>query len=412
MSLLRDQGFRNLFVADAVSQVGTQVSMLALPLVAVIVLRASNFEVGLLSACETLAFLLVGLPAGALVDRMRRRRVLIVSDIARAALLASVPVAWALGGLTLAQLCLVALATGVFTVFFDVAYQSYLPHLVGTDHLVEGNAKLEGVRATSQIAGPTMAGFLIQLITAPFALLVDALSFAASALFVGRIAAREERPERRPDRHLGREILEGLRFVFGNPLLRAIALCTSTHNLLSAAQTAMLVVLLARDLGLRPGIIGVFYSVAAIGGLVGALVARRIAARIGQGPAIWIPIAACVPAQLVIPLAQPGWLLWAAACAYLVIWAASSIYNITQVSFRQGLTPPLLLGRMNATMRFLVWGTMPIGAFAGGVLGQAIGARPTLWIVAAAGVLPLLPLLASPLRNTRELPGVTPGRVG
>ncbi|MEU4245218.1 MFS transporter [Actinoplanes sp. NPDC026619] len=412
MSLLRDHGFRNLLLADAVSQLGTQFSVLALPLVAVLVLRATNFEAGLLTACETVAFLLIGLPAGAWVDRMRRRRVLIVSDIARACLLASVPAAWALGVLTLAQLCLVAVATGVCTVFFDVAYQSYLPHLVGPGHLVEGNAKLEGVRATSQIVGPTLAGFVIQLITAPYALLLDALSFAGSALFVSRIAAREQRPERRPDRHLGREILEGLRFVFGNPLLRAIALCISTFNLLSAAGTPMLVVLLARDLGLSPGTIGVFYSIASVGALAGALIARRVATRIGQGPAIWVPIAICAPLQLVIPTAQRGWLLWAAAAAYLVIWACVSVNNITQVSFRQGLTPPPLLGRMNATMRFLVWGTMPIGALLGGVLGQAIGARNTLWIAAAAGVIPLIPLLASPLRNTRDLPTAASSAAG
>jgi MFS-type transporter involved in bile tolerance (Atg22 family) len=404
MGLLADRDFRKLFTADAVSQVGTQVSLLALPLVAVVALRASNFQVGLLGACETLAFLLVGLPAGAWVDRMRRRRVLIVSDLARGCLLASIPIAWALGVLTLLQLCLVALAAGVFTVFFDVAYQSYLPHLVGRDRLVEGNAKLEGVRAVSQIAGPALAGFLIQLITAPLALALDALSFLGSALFVGRIAAREPRPARAPGRHLGREIGEGLRFVVGNPMLRAIALCISSANLLFAASGGMLVVLLARDLALPAGTIGVFYSVASVGALLGALTARRIAARIGQGPAIWVPIAICIPFQLVVPLARPGWLLWAAAAAYLVIYACISVNNITQVSFRQGLTPEPLLGRMNATMRFLVWGTMPIGAFLGGVLGQAIGARSTLWIAAAAGVIPLIPLLASPLRTSRELP--------
>ena len=404
MSLLRESGFRNLFVADAVSQAGTQVSLLALPLVAVVVLHASNFEVGLLEACATLAFLVVGLPAGAWVDRMRRRRVLITTDLARALLLGSVPIAWAFDVLGLVQLCVVALFIGVCTVFFDVAYQSYLPQLVGRDHLVEGNAKLEGVRATSQIAGPTAAGFLIQAITAPLALAVDALSFAGSAFFVGRIADRTPKPERRPDRHLGREIGEGLRFVFGNRLLRAIAASISSFNLFSSAQSAMLIVFLARDLRVSPGTIGVFFSVASIGGLLGALTARRIAARIGQGPAIWVPIAVIAPLQLVLPLAQRGWLLWAAAGAFLVIWACVSINNITQVSFRQTLTPDALLGRMNATMRFLVWGTMPIGAFAGGVLGQAVGARSTLWITAAGAVIALVPLLSSPLRSMRELP--------
>src|SRR5258706_927905 len=197
--------------------------MLALPLVAVLALNASNFEVGVLAACETLAFLLVGLPAGAWVDRLRRRQVLIVGDLGRAVLLGSVPLAWWTGHLTMAQLFVVALLTGVCTVFFDVAYQSYLPHLVGRGNLVEGNAKLEVVRTSNQIAGPTVAGLLIQWLTAPFAVAVDAVSYLGSALVVTRIHKREEKPQRAPDARLGREIMEGLRFVLGNRMRRSIA---------------------------------------------------------------------------------------------------------------------------------------------------------------------------------------------
>jgi Na+/melibiose symporter-like transporter len=292
----------------------------------------------------------------------------------------------------------------VLTVFFDVAYQSYLPHLVGRGHLVEGNAKLEAVRGVSQIGGPTIAGLVIQALTAPVAVALDAVSFAGSALFVGRIRRREERPEGRPDAHFRTEVMEGLRFVFGNRLLRAIATSIASYNLLSGIRTAMLIVLLARVLHLPAGTIGVFFSIASVGGLIGALTARRIAARIGQGPAIWIPIAVIAPLQLLIPMAQRGWLLWAAAFAYLVIWCCVSVNNITQVSFRQGLTPQRLLGRMNATMRFLVWGTTPLGNLIGGVLGQLLGPRPTLWVAAVGGLIPVLPVFFSPLRTMRELP--------
>lgn len=193
LGLLREYDFRQLFVADTVSQVGSQVSLLALPLVAVLVLGASNLEVGVLAACGTLAFLLVGLPAGAWVDRLRRRGVLIVADVGRALVLGSVPLAWVLGVLSMPQLYLVAVVTGVLTVFFDMAYQSYLPHLVGRERLVEGNAKLEAVRAVGQVAGPSGAGLAVQVLTAPVAVAVDAVSFLGSALFVGRIRSRETR---------------------------------------------------------------------------------------------------------------------------------------------------------------------------------------------------------------------------
>jgi MFS family permease len=404
LGLLRDHDFRQLYAADTISQLGTQVSLLALPLVAVRSLDASNFEMGILAACETLAFLLIGLPAGAWVDRLRRHSVLIVGDVGRAVVLASVPLAWWADVLTMPQLYVVALLAGVLTVFFDVSYQSYLPHLVGRDKLVEGNAKLEAVRAVNQLAGPPLAGGLITALTAPFAVALDAASFLGSALFVTRIRKREAKPERKPDAHLGREIGEGLRFVLGNRMLRSIAACTGSSNLFSSIAGAMVIVLLARDLRLNAAVIGLFSSVAAIGGMVAALCATRIARWLGQGPTIWISVAVTGPFALLMPLAQRGWLLWAAAVGSGVYWFGAVVYNITQVSFRQGLTPERLLGRMNATMRFLVWGTLPIGGFIGGVLGKYIGVRPTLWVGGIGGMLAFLPVLLSPLRTMRELP--------
>jgi MFS family permease len=404
LGLLREHDFRQLFVADVISQVGTQITLLALPLVAIVALAANPFEVGVLAACETAAFILVGLPAGAWVDRLRRRNVLIVGDLARALLLGSVPLAWWAGALTMPQVYVVALLTGVCTVFFDVAYQSYLPHLVGRENLVEGNSKLEAVRGVSQLSGPALAGQLIEWLTAPVAIFLDAVSFLGSAVFVLLIRKREPIPERAPDAHLGREIAEGLRFVLGNRLLRSIAMCTGTYNLFATIGITMLLVLLADGLSLSAGTIGLLMSAGAVGGLVGAFTAMRVAKWLGQGPTIWMSCAFTAPFGLLVAVVQPGWLLWLGAFGFAVSMFGGVVYNIAQVSFRQGLTPERLLGRMNATMRFLVWGTMPIGGLLSGVLGQYVGVRETVWIGMAGTCLAFLPTFFSPLRTMRELP--------
>ena len=397
-------GFRRLWLGETVSQFGTTISQLALPLVAILALHASAFQVGLLTALETLAFVVVGLPAGAWVERMRFRSVLIVNDLVRAAALGWIPLAQLTGLLTIWQLYAVALITGVSTVFFDVAYQSYLPQLVDREQLVEGNAKLQASESVSQIAGPSVGGLLIQALSAPYAVLVDALSFLWSAGWVSSIAARPPRPEPRADRNLRREIGEGLRFVLGNRILRSIAMCTGTFNLFSSMSLAVFYLLLARDLHLSPGWIGLVGSTSAIGGLAGALVASRFAARVGQGPAIWIATAVCGPCGFVAPFVHRDWTLGLLAVAQIGVSMGAVVYNITQVSFRQGLTPPGLLGRMNATMRFLVWGTMPFGGVLGGVLGSTIGVRGTLLVAAVGGALAFLPVYLSPLRRMRQLP--------
>jgi MFS family permease len=399
--------FRRLWIGETVSQFGTEISQLALPLVAILVLHATTFEVGLLTTLQMLAFLLIGLPAGAWVDRMRFRWVLIVNDLIRAAALGSIPLAHLFGVLSIGQLYAVALVTGISTVFFDVAYQSYLPELVGRDGLVEGNAKLQGSESVSQIAGPSVGGLLISAISGPYAVLLDALSFLWSAGWVAAIGARPPKPERRDDRHLGREIMQGLRFVLGNPLLRAIAICTGSSNLFSNVAFAVTYILLARQLHLSAGLIGLLMSLGAVGGLIGSLIASRVAARLGQGPTIWMSSLVIAPTAFVLPFAQRDWTLGLLAVAMVFGSAGVVIYNITQVSFRQGLCPPALLGRMNATMRFLVWGTMPLGAFIGGILGTTIGVRQTLLVAAIAGCLPFLSVILSPLRTMRELPRYT-----
>ncbi len=408
MTLWRHRDFRRLWIGETVSQFGFTVGQLALPLVAILVVHASTFQVGLLTACESLAFLVVGLPAGAWVDRMRRRTVLIVSDLVRVASIGSIPAAAGVGILTVEQLYVVALLVGVCTVFFDVAYQSYLPELVDRASLVDANAKLQASESLAQVAGPGLGGLLIQVLTAPYALLVDALGYLWSAAWVGAITVRPPQPRRRPDRHLGREIAAGVRFVVGNRLLRSIALCTGSSNLFTAMGLAAYYVLLARELRLSAGVIGLITSTSAVGGVIGSLLAARIAARLGQGPTIWISMLAGAPLAYVAPFVHRDATLAVLALAQLGFWVTVVVYNITQVSFRQGLCPSALLGRMNATMRFLVWGTLPLGGLIGGALGSSIGVRATLLTAAIGGSFAFLPVFFSPLRTMRELPSYQP----
>ncbi len=411
-SLRRHRGFNLLWFGDTVSQFGTQVTLVAMPLIAVVTLRASTFEVGMLTAAETAAFLLIGLPAGAWVDRGRKRPVMITCDIARALLLVSVPVAGSLGILTLPQLYAVSFLAGIGTVFFDISYQSYLPFLVARDQLVEGNAKLQGSQSVAQVGGPALGGFLVGLFGAPTALLADAASFLVSAGSVAAIPQAEPAPEQPQVPNLRREIGEGLAFVLRHPILSRIAGCTATFNLFSGAISALSVPFLVRDLGLGATEIGLVFSGGAVGGVIGAVVASPLARRIGSARAIWIPMTVLSPFTLLQPLAEPDWRVVLFPIGFMLGWAGGVIYNVNQVSFRQALCPPHLLGRMNATIRFLVWGVLPLGGIAGGALGQALGNRSALWVVAIAQLASPLWLILSPLRHMRDVPqgsGPAPG---
>jgi MFS family permease len=400
--------FRLLWAGDTISQFGSQVSVLVLPLVAVLYLHATTFEVGVLSAMESVAFLLIGLPAGAWCDRVRRRPVMIAGDLVRCALLASIPIAAALGNLTLSQLFAVALLHGIATVFFDIAYQSYLPALVTRRDLMEGNAKLQASQSVAQVAGPTLGGVLVEVFTSPFALVADAVSFLGSALCVAVIRRPEPAPERPVHGHFVEEIGEGLSFVLRHPILRMIAGTTGTSNLFSSAFGAVVVVFLVRTVHLSAGVIGLLMSAGSIGGVLGALTASAIARRIGQARTIWLSILTTAPFGLLIPLTGPGGRLAFYASGLLAVSFGIVVYNVAQVSFRQALCPPRLLGRMNATMRFLVWGTMPFGALLGGALGTWIGLRPTLWISQIGEVLAAGWVIVSPLRSPLRLPTYDP----
>jgi predicted MFS family arabinose efflux permease len=403
-SLFFHRDFRLLWLGDTVSQFGSIVTNTAAPLLAALVLAATPFQMGLLGAADTAAFLLVGLPAGAWVDRMRRRPLMLSADLGRALLLASIPVAWWFGVLTLTQLILIGLAVGVLTVFFDVAYQSFLPALVSRDKLMEGNSKLQASQSVAQVSGPAIGGWLTQLAGAANAIGLNALGFLWSASCLLRIRTVEPAVERGPDRKLRREIAEGLRFVFGNRSLVGIVGCTATANFATNITAAVSVLVLTRQLGASAGVVGLLLAGGGIGGVVGALAASRIANWIGQGRTIWLSILVTSPFSVLLPLAGRGWLLSLFAIGWFANAFGGVVYNIAQVSFRQAICPDRLLGRMNASVRFMVWGTLPLGALVGGVLGTLIGIHSTLWVGAVGVLLSPLPVLLSPLRRLRDLP--------
>jgi len=409
LGLLAEPEFRRFYTSTVASQFGLRVAFLAIPLVAILTLDVDAFEVGLLTAASTAAHLLLGLPAGAWLDRTRRRTVLVNAFLAQAGILATVPAAYFAGVLTIWQLYAVALLSGTCGLFQDVSQQSYLPGLIGREQLVEANAKLQGVRAVARLAGPGLAGQLVQILTAPVALLATVFSQLLAALSISGIRHAEVMPTRPAGSSLRREVAEGLRFVLGHRLLRPIAACNATFNFAWAANGAMLIVFLARDLRLAEGLIGVFFMFAGAGSLLGAMTGRRVVSALGPGAAIWLVPAVSAPFLLLVPLAQRGPMLWVGAAGYFFVSVGQVIYNVTQVSLRQRLTPERLLGRMSATMRFLVWGTMPIGGLAGGVLGQWLGARPALWITGGIAALASVPLILSPLRGMRELPSAPEG---
>ncbi|MBX7464643.1 MFS transporter [Streptomyces sp. NPDC059095] len=402
--LLRMRDFRLLLAGAAAGQAGAQVTLVALPLVAVLELKAPAFQVGLLTAAETAAFLLIGLPAGAWVDRMRKLSLMIRADVVRSLAMASIPLAAIADVLTMVQLYAVALVVGVATVFFDVAHQSYLPQLLPREHLVAGNGALETVRSSAQVAGPGLGGGLVQLVGAHLAIVADAIGYAISALFLLAIRRPESKPEPVPGASLRKEVGEGLRFVLGHPLLRVIAGTTGLGNFFTAMLMATQTVFLVRVLDLPPAAVGAMLSASAVGGLAGALCAGRLAGRFGQARVIWLSALVTGPFALLWPLSAAGAAAALFAVASGVVFFGAVVYNVAQVSFRQTLCPPRLLGRMNATLRFLMWGTLPLGALAGGAVADAYGARAALWICAIGFLVVPVPLLLSPLRRMRELP--------
>jgi MFS family permease len=406
--LWRHPDFIKLWSAETVSQFGTQFSLLALPLAAIDVLHASAFQVAALTTVEFLPFLLVTLPAGVWVDRMRRRPLLILGDLSRAVLLASIPIAYGLDALTIWQLYGVGFVVGIATVFFDVAYQSYLPALVDRKELIEGNSKLEISRSAAQLGGPGLAGLVIEWLKAPVAILFDAISFLGSALFIFAIRKEERSPRREsgePRRSMRDELREGLRYVFRHPYLRNIAACTALFNFFGNVGFAVFLVFARRELELSPAVIGLAFTLSNIGPMAAAFSANRISARLGVGHTIIVTSIVGGPMFLLIPFAPHGNPALAVLVpAFVVGGFAGVLYNITQISLRQAITPERIQGRMNSVMRFIVWGAIPLGSLTGGLLTKAVGLKETLIIGGIGACLPFLPVLFSPLRSLRDMP--------
>jgi len=417
--LVRDPGFLRLWAAETISHFGSSVTGLALPFVAITLLHATPLQVAILNLADFLPFLLIGLIAGVLVDRFPRRAILIGGDLGRALLIATIPLAYLAGLLTLAQLMLVGFAIGVLTVFFDVAYQAYLPSLIGREDLVEGNSKLELSRSGAGLIGPGLAGLLIDLLRAPVAMLIDALSFIFSALLLFSI--RDRTPEETssvgeqaaessavaPRGSMRTEIAEGLRFVFGHPALRTIGSATATSNLFSSISGAAFMIFAINELKMSPALIGIAFSLGSLGGLTAALVADPLSKRFGVGRVIVLTVAIGGPFEAAIAFANPGADLLNVILVALVgftMGGGGTIYNINQVSLRQALTPAAMAGRMNATMRWFVWGTIPIGSLIGGIIGETLGLRAAILIGGIGASFAFIPLLFGPVWGIKEMP--------
>ncbi|CAM3276229.1 MFS transporter [Stackebrandtia soli] len=396
--------FRRMWMAFVISGLGSAVTMIALPLIALFILDATAFEIGLLTSMGTLPLIVIGLPAGAWIDRVRKRTVLIVTDLVRAVVLLSVPIATWLGVLTIGQLYVVAVLTGVASIFFGAANVGYVSLLVKGDDLTKGYAAMETGGALTNVVGPAAGGFLIQWLAAPIALVVDAASFLASAVLKGRIRAVEPEPKRSPDRRLSKEIAEGLRFVVNEPTLRVIVTSTAALALFNVMVNAMLVVWLTQNLRQTEVIVGVTYAVAGGLAVVASLFTTRLTARFGHGPTACLAALFSGLAALAIPFAEADWRLWMAMVANGVAMALGVVYRVAQVSVRQRLCPPELNGRMNATIQVTVWSAVTVGALVAGVLAELLTVPTTLWIGAGGQVLVAVIMLSSRLRRVRELP--------
>ena len=408
-SLLRDPDFLKLWIGQSISGFGTQITILAVPIVAAVALKVSPFEFGLLATLEFLPVVVLSLPAGVWVDRLRRRPILIWGDVGRAVTLLSIPIAFVMNVLTIWQLYGVVLVNGCLTVFFDVAYQSYLPSIVARDQLVDGNAKLELTRAASQRLGPGLAGLLIALLTAPFAVLIDAISYAVSAVFVTWIRRPEPPPEPHdeatgPRPSVRGEIGVGLRYVAGNRVLRALALTVAVGYLFGTIADSILILFLVTERQFSPALIGLAFTLGSIGVISGALVTSRVTKVIGVGPMIVLAAVAEGFAWLPVAIAPDSLLFVGLTTTIVALSFFGMMWNVNAMSLRQAITPAGVRGRMNATMRFISWGTIPVGYLIGGFLGGVIGLHNTIWVGAIGAIVSFVPVALSPIAQIRALP--------
>ena len=398
----RNRGFLKLWAGQTVSEVGTSVTQIALPTVAVFQLHAGPFELGLLSAFSRLPFPLLALPVGVWIDQLPRRRVMILADVGRTLALASIPIAATVGTLTLVQLYIVAVVTGLLTIFFDLAYLSYVPALVGRAHLGDANAKLETSRSVSAVAGPGLGGLLIQALGAGEAIAVDAASYLVSFVSVAWIGGPDPSTDRAARTTSSfADLREGLAHVFRQPLLRSMIVTMGSAIALGHIADPNIYPFFYRTLNLSPGTVGLVLSIGGVGGIAGAIVSRRVASRFGPGWTIAVTGLLVGLSLMVLTIARFGFAIPIVVISYVVAGFFDPIYNVTQVSLRQALTPDRLQGRMNSVFRTVYWGAWPIGSVIGGYLGSTLGPVPAILIGGAGFAVFSLTSLLTPLRAAR-----------
>jgi MFS family permease len=403
--LWRHRDFRLLWIGQSSSRFGSAVTAVALPLVAIGVLDAGTLQVALLQAAVWLPWLLIGLPAGVWVDRLPGRPVMATCDVAALLLFLSVPVAAWLHVLTIGQLLVVALLAGTATVFFETAYQVYLPSLLPADRLTEGNARLQGSEAVAQVAGPGAGGLIAQVFGAVAGLLADAVSFLVSAVCLLTIRHHEQRRSApAPRRAIRRDIAEGLTFLIRDPYLRVMAAFGAAANLALTGCQAIWITFLVRENGVSPGAVGVVVAVTGAGGVIGALLATTVARRLGTARGLLIVQLGTAPFALLLPLTGPGVRLGLGVAGGIVVGAGIVAGNIIKNSFRQTYTPRHLLSRVITGMHLINYGAIPVGALLGGLLGSVLGLRPAIAIMAATLVLATGIPLIGPARHRRDLP--------
>ncbi|MEW5985918.1 MAG: MFS transporter [Chloroflexota bacterium] len=405
--LWRHKDFARLWLGQTISELGSRITRDGVPLLAVITLGATPLQMGILSALGSVTIFLFGGIAGVWVDRLRRRPILIAADLGRAIVLATIPAAALLGVLRIEQLYAVIVLTGLFTVFFDVAYLAYLPALVEREHLVEGNSKLALSDSTAEVVGPGLTGVLIQAITAPMAILFDSLSFLASVVSLALIRKPEPPPASPAARQsLWREAREGFRFVLRTPILLALAGSEGTLNFFGAFFGVLYSLYAIRDLGMGAAALGLTIAMGGVGSFLGALLAGRLVSRLGLGVTLVSSLLLLALSAFLIPLAR-GPLVAAVTlmmAAQLFGDCFRAIYFIHEVSLRQAVTPDAFLGRAHATLKLLVAGVSPLGALVGGALGQAIGVRAALMVAAGGTLLATLWLFFSPVYKLQKQP--------
>jgi len=396
--------FRMLWLAETISRLGSSLSTLAIPLVAVTVLHADAVHVSVLSAMTWLPWLVVGLPAGAWVDRLPHRPVMMVCNVLSAVSFGSVASSALCRTLTVGQLMAAALVAGTATVFFETAFQAYLPALVPSEDLTDGNAKLQASSAGAGVVGPGLAGLTAQGLGAAFALVADALSFLMSIVFLATIRRVDVAPrQRREAAGLSREIAEGFRFVTRDPYFRSFMMYGAAANLALGGYSAILLVYMVQDLAVSPSAVGILTSLFSLAGVAGAACARRLSERFGSARALLLA-QCCAPFALLVALAGPGTRLWLLVLGEVARTFGVMVGNVIKGAFRGEYCPPEMLGRVSVSMQFLNYGTIPLGALAAGGLSTVLGLRGTVGVMTSIFALSGIVLLAGPIRHVRVLP--------